>query len=269
MLIKIGYEMVLNPPAPVAMHTLLRVHPSRQADLRREQVLIEPTVPVDTFYDAFGNCCERIFAPAGRLRLFADAVIEDDGLPDPVAPQAAQWPVHELPSDVLPFLMSSRYCEVDKLSPVAWELFGNTAPGWARVQAVCDWVNLKVTFGYEYARWTKSAADVYMERAGVCRDFTHLAVTLCRCLHIPARYATGYLGDIGVPPNPHPMDFSAWFEVFLGGTWHTFDARHNERRIGRVVMARGRDAVDVAMTTTYGDAPLETFRVWTDEVSSE
>lgn len=268
MLIKIGYEIVFDLPAPVAMQLMLRVHPSRQNDLRREQILIEPEIPVETFFDSFGNRCERIAAPKGRLRLWADAVIDDPGVPDPLSPEAEQWPVEKLPSDVLPYLMSSRYCEVDKLSLIAWELFGQTRPGWARVQAICDWAHSKVTFGYPHARWTKSATDVYVERTGVCRDFTHMAVTLCRCMNIPARYTTGYLGDIGVPVSNAPMDFSAWFEVFLGGAWHTFDARHNQRRIGRIVMARGRDAVDVALTTSYGSAPLEKFTVWTDEVSS-
>jgi transglutaminase-like putative cysteine protease len=268
MLIRIGHEIVFNLAAPVAMQLMLRVHPSRQQDVRREQIIIEPEIPVESFFDSFGNRCERIAAPKGRLRLWTDAVIEDSGLPDPMAPDAEQWPVEKLPPDVMPFLMSSRYCEVDKLSTVAWELFGSTPSGWARVQAICDWVNEKVSFGYPHARWTKSASDVYIERAGVCRDYTHLAVALCRCLNIPARYTTGYLGDIGVPRSAAPMDFSAWFEVFLGGAWHTFDARHNKRRIGRIVMARGRDAVDVALTTSYGPAPLSKFTVWTEEIDS-
>ena len=268
MLLKIGYEIIFDLPAPVAMQLMLRVHPSRQNDVRREQIIIEPEVAVETFTDSFDNQCERIAAPKGRVRLWSDAVIEDCGQLDPLVPDAIQHPVEQLPAEALQFLVSSRYCEVDKLSPIAWELFGQTKPGWARVQAICDWVNLKVKFGYPHARWTKSAIDVYIERAGVCRDFTHLAVTMCRCMNIPARYTTGYLGDIGVPYSPAPMDFSAWFEVYLGGAWHTFDARHNKRRIGRIVMARGRDAVDVALTTSYGSAPLEKFTVWTDEVQS-
>ncbi len=268
MFIKIGYEIIFDLPAPVAMQLMLRVHPSRQNDVRREQIIIEPEVSVETYLDAFGNQCERVAAPKGRFRLWSDAVIEDSGLPDAVVPNAIQHPVEHLPSDALQFLVSSRYCEVDKLSPIAWELFGQTQPGWSRVQAICDWVHAKVKFGYPHARWTKSSIDVYIERAGVCRDFTHLAVTLCRCMNIPARYVTGYLGDIGVPISSAPMDFSAWFEVYLGGAWHTFDARHNQRRIGHLVMARGRDAVDVALTTSYGPAPLEKFTVWTDEVKN-
>ena len=268
MLIKLGYEIEFDLPMPVAMLLLLRVHPSRAADVRREHIIIEPEVPVETFTDVFGNRSDRIQAPAGKLRLWANTVVEDSGQPDPITANAEQWPIEKLPPEALPFLMSSRYCEVDKLSPVAWELFGQTKPGWARVQAICDWVHQKVEFGYHHARWTKSATDVYVERAGVCRDFTHLALTFCRCMNIPARYTTGYLGDIGVPPLPAPMDFSAWLEVYLGGKWHTFDARHNARRIGRVPMAYGRDAVDVALTTSYGSAPLEKFTVWTEEVQS-
>ncbi len=268
MFIKIGYEIIFDLPSPVAMQLMLRVHPSRQKDLRREQIIIEPEVPVESYTDTFGNHCERIAAPKGRLRLWSDAVIEDCGQPEPIVTEAAQWPVEKLPAEALQFLISSRYCEVDKLSPIAWELFSDTPTGWARVQAICDWVHAKVKFGYPHARWTKSSIDAYIERAGVCRDFTHLAMTFCRCMNIPARYVTGYLGDIGVPAANAPMDFSAWFEVYLGGEWHTFDARHNQRRIGRIAMAKGRDAVDVALTTSYGPAPLEKFTVWTDEVKS-
>jgi transglutaminase-like putative cysteine protease len=218
------------------------------------------------FSDAFGNRCGRLVAPPGKLRLWNDTVVEDTGAPDVVRPDARQHPVEELPPEVLPYLLGSRYCEVDRLSDAAWELFGQTPLGWARVQAVCDWVHTQVRFGYQFARPTKTAFEVYTERQGVCRDFTHLAVTFCRCLNIPARYATGYLGDIGVPAAPFPMDFSAWFEVYLDGQWFTFDARHNVPRIGRVLMARGRDAVDVALTTSFGPANLEKFTVWTDEV---
>ncbi len=223
-------------------------------------------MPVEGFFDGFGNHCARIMAPAGKVRIWDDAIVEDDGQPDPIDPNAIQHPVEELPPDLLVYLLGSRYCEVDRLSDVAWALFGDAPMGWGRVQAVCDWVHDNVQFGYEHARPTKTAYDVYEERAGVCRDFTHLALTFCRCLNIPARYATGYLGDIGIPPQPHPMDFSGWFEVYLGGRWHTFDARHNTPRIGRVLMAHGRDAVDVALTTAFGVATLETFLVWTDEV---
>ena len=267
MRIRIGYDLTFAVPAPTPLLALLFTHPSRRPTLQApDELHVEPLVPVEEFIDPFGNRCARLVAPAGRVRLFNDTVVTDPGLPDPVHPEAAQHPVEDLPTEVLPFLLGSRYCEVDRLTEIAWELFGRTPPGWARVQAVCDWVHGNVEFGYSFARPTKTAYDVYQERQGVCRDFTHLAVTFCRCLNIPARYATGYLGDIGVPPAPCPMDFSAWFEVYLGGAWHTFDARHNVPRIGRVLMARGRDAVDVALTTSFGPTTLERFEVWTEEV---
>jgi transglutaminase-like putative cysteine protease len=267
MLIRLGFEITFRIPAPVPMLLLLYTHPSRGPSLRQpDRVQVEPAVLVEEFLDAFGNRCGRIVAPAGTLRLSNDTLVEDGGNADPVRPEAVQHPVGDLPPDVVPYLLGSRYCEVDRLGEVAWGLFGHTLPGWSRVQAVCDWVHSHVRFGYPFARPTKTAFDVYTDRRGVCRDFTHLAVAFCRCLNIPARYATGYLGDIGIPPDSVPMDFSAWFEVFLGGQWHTFDARHNARRIGRVLMARGRDAVDVALTTSFGVAELNRFTVWAEEV---
>ena len=268
MYIRIGYDIVFDVPSPTPMLMLLRVHPSVEPSLQNpEAVTIEPAVGASDYIDGFGNHVRRILAPAGPLRLTNDAVVEVDGLPDPVSPAAREHPVAELPTDVIQFLLASRYCEVDRLGEAAWDLFSKTPRGWDRVQAVVDWVHNHIEFGYHHARSTKSAYDAFVEAKGVCRDFTHLAVTFCRCLNIPARYATGYLGDIGVPPVPDPMDFSAWFEVYLGGKWHTFDARHNKPRIGRVLMARGRDATDVALTTSFGPTTLQKFLVWTDEVS--
>ncbi len=266
MLIRVGHELIFDLKEPVAMTLMLDIHPSRQGDVRAYRSHIEPDVPVHTFSDSFGNICGRVLAPAGKIRFFADGIVEDSALPDANPIGAIQHNVEELPDECLQFLLNSRYCEVDKMVPIAWELFGNTNPGWERVQAICDWVHQKVTFGYAYARPTKSAFDVYAERMGVCRDFSHTALTLCRCMNIPARYTTGYLGDIGVPYSASPMDFSGWFEVFLGGQWHTCDARHNKPRIGRIVMARGRDATDVALTTSYGSAPLVGFNVVSDVV---
>jgi transglutaminase-like putative cysteine protease len=267
MQIKVGYDISYEVWAPTAMVLMLHIHPSRAADIRvPEQLRIEPGVPMEEFTDSFGNRCVRIVAPPGEVRLTCEAVVEDSGLPDPICEGAEQHPTEQLPVETLPFLLGSRYCETDKLAETAWRLFGHIPTGWARVQAVCDWVHQNVTFGYHFARSDKSALEVFHEKQGVCRDFTHLAVTLCRCLNIPTRYVTGYLGDIGVPPVPFPMDFSAWFEVYLGGQWHTFDARHNRRRIGRIVMARGRDATDVALTTTFGRHALRNFQVWTDEL---
>jgi transglutaminase-like putative cysteine protease len=267
MLIRIGFEIIFDVPAPAPMSVVLSLHPDRDPSVRRAGGLqVEPRVPVAWFSDAFGNRCARLVAPTGRLVLWDDVIVADSGLPDVVEPEAQQVPVETLPSELIVYLLGSRYCEVDRLSDIAWELFRDTPPGWARVQAVCDWVHDNVRFDYQAARPTKTAYDVYEERVGVCRDFTHLALTFCRCLNIPARYVTGYLGDIGIPPQPYPMDFSGWFEAYLDGRWYTFDARHNTPRIGRVVMARGRDAVDVAITTSFGTSTLERFTVWTDEV---
>jgi transglutaminase-like putative cysteine protease len=267
MLIKIGYDIAYEVWAPTPMILMLYVHPERMKDLRLpERLITEPAVEVENFTDFYGNRCAKIVAPPGVIRLYCDTVIEDSGLPEPVFPNAEQHPVEDLPLDVLPFLLGSRYCEVSKLNDIAWALFGNTPPGWGRVQAVCDWVHNHVTFGYHFAREDRTAWEVYQEGRGVCRDFMHLALTFCRCLNIPARYATGYLGDIGVPPVAAPMDFSAFFQAYLGGRWHAFDARHNQRRIGRVAMAYGRDAVDVALTTTFGKHLLRGFKVWTDEL---
>lgn len=269
MLIRLGYDIQFQIPAPVPMIALLNVHPSRVSDLREPDVLqVEPEIPVTPYSDSFGNICTRFVAPEGLLRLHTSTLIEDSGQPDEEKLDAIQHPVEDLPDEVLRFLLPSRYCEVDLLVNVATELFGSTDPGWGRVQAVCDWVNKKVEFGYHYARSTKTALDVYTERAGVCRDFQHLCISFCRALNIPARYTTGYLGDIGVPISPSPMDFSAWFEVYLEGRWWTFDGRHNARRIGRILMATGRDAADVALTTSFGRAPLNLFKVITDEVTA-
>jgi transglutaminase-like putative cysteine protease len=267
MLIRLGYDMTFENAARVPIVALLHVHPSRAQDLRLpDRLQTEPSVDIDTYIDSFGNQCSRFVAPAGAIRLMNDTLIEDSGKPDPENPNARELPVQELPTETLRFLLASRYCEVDLLSNTAAELFGEMSPGWGRVQAICDWVHRKVTFGYNFARSTKTALDVYTERLGVCRDFQHLAITFCRCLNIPARYVTGYLGDIGVPPAPYEMDFSAWFEAYLEDRWWTFDARHNEARIGRVVMAVGRDAADVAITTSFGSSRLTKFKVVTDEV---
>ena len=269
MLIRVGYEIEFNLPAETAMLAMLNVHPSRSLDLLEpDEVRTEPGLLITNYFDSFGNRCTRFVAPAGKLRLFNSTLVLDSGRPDPVKPTARECPVGDLPEEVLTYLLNSRYCEVDRLSNAASELFGGTAPGWARVQAICDWVHEKVRFDYTAARPTKSALDVFIERAGVCRDFQHLAVTFCRAMNIPARYATGYLGDIGFPASG-PMDFSAWFEVFLDNRWWTFDARHNTPRIGRVLMAVGRDASDVALTTSFGQADLCRFFVVTEEENSK
>ena len=251
------------------MVLMLTVHPSRQGDLLSDHSLrFSPRVDARTYLDGFGNACTRLVAPAGVLEVRNEFLIEDSGLPDEVAPSARQWDIDALPDEALPFLLPSRYCDTEKLSNLAWSLFGGIPGGWQRVQAICDYAHERIEFGYHHARGDRTASEVHEERRGVCRDFAHLAVTLSRCMNIPARYCTGYLGDIGVPADPAPMDFSAWFEVFLDGHWFTFDARHNHPRIGRVLIARGRDAADVAISTTFGVAMLARFKVITDEIKS-
>jgi transglutaminase-like putative cysteine protease len=266
MLIRLGYDIQFEIPAPVAMVAVLHVHPSRVEDLREpDELIIEPAAKAASYIDSYGNRCTRFQAAPGLLRLSCNTLIEDSGEPDAVDFNAREHPVNDLPHETLRYLLNSRYCEVDRLSNIALDLFGNVSPGWPRVQAICSWVHAKVTFGYQFARPSKTALDVFTERTGVCRDFQHLAITFCRALNIPARYATGYLGDIGVPPDPNPMDFSAWFEVYLENRWWTCDARHNHTRIGRVLMATGRDASDVAITTSFGSAHLRSFTVVSQE----
>ncbi|HEX4181518.1 MAG TPA: transglutaminase family protein [Caulobacteraceae bacterium] len=270
MRIRAGYRIVYDSPAETPMLLMLSVRPERADDLETPDVIhTDPPVPIEVYLDAFGNWCGRLVAPAGRITIENNFIIRDSGLPDPILENAQQHPVEDLPSDVIEYLLPSRYCEMEHLTDLAWRLFGATPTGWARVQAVVDYTHQRIAFGYEHARKTRTAFEAHQEGAGVCRDYAHLAITLCRCLNIPARYCTGYLGDIGVDPLPPPMDFSAWFEVWLGGAWRTFDARHNAPRIGRILMAVGRDATDVAITTTFGPSTLVEFTVFTDELAEE
>ena len=265
--IRVGFEMAYECPNPTPMILSLNIHHSRAADLVRPDVLVtSPEVPITAYHDLFGNWCSRIVAPAGRFVMRADAVVNGSGKPDPVEPDAMQIPVEHLPESALVFLLGSRYCETDQLSNIAWQLFGHGPTGWARVQAICDFVHNHIEFGYHHARRTRTAMEAYNERQGVCRDYAHLAIAFCRCMNIPARYCTGYLGDIRIPPIPGPMDFAGWFEAYLGDRWYTFDARNNTPRIGRVLMARGRDACDVALASTFGPNTLQRFTVWADEV---
>ena len=268
--LKIGFDIQLAITSPMALVYVLHVHPSRRDDLLApEIVMIEPNLQADEYLDAFGNQCGRVNAPAGvsEVRFHSESIIRSSSLPDEVNWFAVQHDPTELPPATLQFLLPSRYCEVDsELLQFAWNQFGQVPAGWVRVQAICDYVHQHIHFNYNAARATRTAVEGWREGTGVCRDYTHLAVTLCRCMNIPARYCTGYLGDIGIPPVPYPMDFSAWFEVFLGGRWYTFDARHNTPRIGRVVMARGRDAGDVPLTMAFGPNLLKKFEVTTYEV---
>ena len=267
MKIRCGYELIYDCPAPVAMLLMVSVHSSRQADLLTPgEIAFTGGAMPRTYQDGFGNLCTRILAPAGRTVISADFVMNDPGVPDAVDRSAVQHEVADLPDDVLVFLLGSRYCETDRLSDTAWSLFGHTKLGWPRVQAILDFVYNHIRFDYQRARSTRTAWEAYQEGEGVCRDFAHLALTFCRCMNIPARYCTGYLGDIGVPLSPDPMDFSGWFEAYLGGRWFTFDARHNTQRIGRILMAVGRDATDVAISNSFGRAILNGFEVITHEV---
>ncbi|CAN5169305.1 transglutaminase family protein [soil metagenome] len=269
MLIRYGYEITVNCQQPTAMVTLLSIRDGREADVRiPEAFFTTPEIETSTYRDMFDNHCRRFIAPAGDLTLWSDSVIEDSGAVDPYEPDAEQHAVADLPDDCLVYLMGSRYCETDRLSQLAWNLFGAITPGWARVQAVCDYAHQQIAFNYQNARSTRTAYEAHEERTGVCRDYAHLAVALCRCMNIPARYVNGYLGDIGIA-LADPMDFSAWIEVYLGGQWRTFDPRNNVRRIGRIVIAHGRDAADVAMVSSFGPHFLKGFRVWCYETTAE
>ncbi|MBZ9560359.1 MULTISPECIES: transglutaminase family protein [unclassified Modicisalibacter] len=266
MRLRIGYEIVYECPQAVPMIVMTHVHYSRASDLVAPDYLVTlPPLPSEPYRDSFGNWCVRLVAPPGRTVIATDAVIDDPGQPDRVDTQAPQLPVERLPAETLLYLIGSRYCETDRLSDIAWQLFGNGPTGWQRVQAICDFVHRHISFGYPYARATKSAWEVYHERGGVCRDFAHLAVAFCRAMNIPARYCTGYLSDIDIPPPHAPMDFHAWFEAYLDGGWYTFDPRNNDRRVGRILIAYGRDAADVPIANTFGPNSLVSFRVWTHE----
>jgi transglutaminase-like putative cysteine protease len=252
------------------MILMVNVHYSRAADIVSPDLLTtDPKTPITAYRDGFGNWCSRIVAPSGTISLTATGIVRDSAQPDPVVPSAQQHDLQDLPEDALVFLLGSRYCETDLLNNAAWSYFGQTTPGWSRVQAICDFVHNHIAFDYQQARATRTAWEAFNERVGVCRDYAHLAVAFCRCMNIPARYCTGYLGDMGTPPPYGVMDFAAWLEVYLGGAWHTFDARNNVPRIGRVLIARGRDATDVAIVTTFGPNTLENFKVWTDEISED
>ena len=264
--LQVGYEITYNCLQETPMILMVNIHYSRASDIIvPDQLTTNPGMPMSAYRDGFGNWCHRVLAPAGRIQLRGGGLVYDHGLPDPYLPDTPQHAVQDLPEETLVFLLGSRYCETDRLSETAWQLFGNTPSGWRRVQAICDFVHHQIAFNYQNARATRTAYEAFNERTGVCRDYAHLAVAFCRCMNIPARYCTGYLSDLGTPLPWGIPDFAAWFEVYLGGAWHTFDPRNNVRRAGRVLMARGRDAADVAIATTFGPSILESFTVWTHE----
>jgi transglutaminase-like putative cysteine protease len=268
MKIRAGFEIAYDCAQPAPMILQVSVHPSRQADLVTwDGIRIDPPIPANTYHDTFGNFCHVIRAPAGRLTLSTEFLAQDSGRLDEVVPDAMALPLEQLPVDALIFLLGSRYCETDRLSDFAWSTFAHLPKGWPLVQAICDFAHARIKFGYAYASPGKTAFDAFTEGRGVCRDYAHLAITLCRCMNIPARYCTGYLGDMGTEPPYGPGDFAAWFEAYLGGRWHVFDPRNNVPRIGRILMARGRDATDVAMVTSFGPCTLANFKVFTDEVT--
>ena len=267
--LRIGYELQYEFPQPTPIILMLNIHFTRISDLATpDHMVVNPAVPISGYRDGFGNWCTRMLAPAGRMQISTDCIIRDSGQPDPVVSDAQHVRIEDLPEETLVFLLASRFCDSDRLLDLAWGLFGKTEPGWQRVQAICNFVHEHISFGYEHARVTRMGSEAYEEGRGVCRDYAHLAVAFCRALNIPARYCTGYLSDVGTPAPYPPGDFAAWFEAYLGGHWHTFDPRNNVPRIGRILMARGRDAADVAITTTFGPNTLRGFRVWADEMDS-
>ena len=267
MLIRFGYDITLSCENPTPMISLMEIRPERHSDMVSSQKIVTtPTVPTHTYTDMFGNVCRRFTAPPGDFTIWEDGTIADTGKYDPICEDAREIPIADLPDECLCYLVGSRYCETDMLSQIAWDLFQHVTPGWPRVQAICDFVHNHLSFGYRMARATRTAREAYEERVGVCRDFAHLAIAFCRCMNIPARYVNGYLGDIGVPIL-NPMDFSAWMEVYLSGEWRTFDARNNTPRIGRIVVAYGRDAADVPLINSFGPHILKSFRVWTYDVT--
>jgi len=269
MLIRYGYELTFECTQPTLMLCLLDAHEDRAHEIvYNSGFKTTPAIGSSSYNDSFGNQVRKFVAPAGSLTISRDCVIKDTGQPDPIIEGAQEVPLDRVPNEYLVYLLGSRYCETEKLSQIAWDLFGSTPTGWHRVKAICDFVNAHVAFGYQFARNTRTAFETYQEKVGVCRDFAHLAVTFCRCMNIPARYANGFLGDIGVPPDPAPMDYSAWFEVFLDGRWITFDARHNHPRIGRILVSYGRDATDISLVTSFGPHRLDQFRIWAEEVDT-
>ena len=263
--IRVGCEFQYEATWPTPTVMLVEPHRDGAHTIVREEWKITPDIEKHAYYDIYGNLCQRLVLPQGAHSLSYDAVVKVSDDWDPVAPETPQLPVEDLPDDTLLYTLPSRFCQSDALSDTAWQLFGNSEPGWKRVQAVCDWVHEHIRFQYGTSTPLTSAVDVYEQSVGVCRDFTHLAVTFCRALNIPTRYVFGYIPDIGVPPPDDPMDFCAWMEVYLGDRWWTFDPRNNMPRVGRVLIGRGRDALDVAMVTSYGSPTLKQMTVWADE----
>jgi transglutaminase-like putative cysteine protease len=267
--LRVGSEFIYSSQGETPAILQVEARLDSDAKIVQEKWEVEPHVSSHTYSDVYGNRCRRVTLPPGQTTLRYDALVEVSAHPDVVVPEAQTALVQNLPDDLLLFTLASRYCQSDSLSNDAWNLFANTPPTWARVQAICDWAHRNVIYVSGCSTPETTALDVYNSQQGICRDFAHMGVTLCRAMNIPARYCFGYMPDIGVEIPDVAMDFHAWFEVYLGGKWHTFDARHNVPRIGRVPIARGRDAVDCAMVTTYGAAILEKMTVWADEATQD
>lgn len=268
MRIRVGSELSFDFQQPTPIIAVLNVHSERVQDLERpDRLVVTPATSVDGYRDTFGNWCNRLVAAPGRVTLKTETVVRDSGQWETRDSGAMQVPLPLLPTDTLPFLLGSRFCETSLLSEVAWAMFGALPPGAPRVQSVVDFVHAHLRFDYTMSRPTRTAWEAYRERVGVCRDFAHLAITILRCLNIPTRYCTGYVSDIGLPPPHAPQDFAAWIEVFLGGMWHAYDPRNNDPRIGRILVARGRDAEDVPLTLTFGPSTLVSFSVTTEQIS--
>ncbi|MFD2265133.1 transglutaminase family protein [Lacibacterium aquatile] len=265
--LRIGCDISYELPQSTPMILMVTVHDTRQNHLEApDRITTTPAVPMQTYRDDFGNTRHRLVAPAGEFRLRIATVMRDSGLPDMPFPLAEQYAVEHLPAGVLKFLSPSRYCDTELLSDIAWQRFGHIPAGWARVQAICDFAHSHIRFDYQQARATRTASEAYNEQQGVCRDYAHLAISLCRALNIPARYCTGYVSDVGLnPPPSDPMDYAAWMEVYLGGRWHAFDPRNNAPRVGRILIGVGRDAADVPIVHSFGANRLTGFKVLTEE----
>lgn len=264
--VRVGCEFIVESSAPTPTAGIVRPRDRGWHTLLDERYSLSPDVPIHAYVDGFGNHVWRWTAPEGQMRIRYDAIVDVPPGADPLLVDLPGTPVDALPDEVLVYTLPSRHCQSDLVIDTAWQLFGELPDGSARVQAICDWAHTNIEYGYGNSISTTSGYDAYQQRRGVCRDFAHIAVMFCRAMNIPARYVCGYLPDIAVPYDPVPMDFHAWFEAYLDGEWRTYDARHNTPRIGRVLIARGRDAVDTAFLTSYGPSTLTGFTVWADEI---
>jgi transglutaminase-like putative cysteine protease len=253
--------------AAFAIAAIMQVSPRADPCVQMQREVWDTGVDHHGYLDLYGNRCERLEIAAGSSRITYEAQLALSSPADVIDLDASETPVAELPDETIAFTMPSRFCLPDELGNEAWQRFGSLDPGWSRVQAVVDFVHTHLEWVEGASNPWTTAADAYRAGQGVCRDFAHLAITFCRALNIPARYVFGYIPVIDCPPLTEPMDFAAWFEAYVGGRWHTFDARNNIPRTGRVVVGRGRDAVDVALITSFGPLTLTGFEVRAEELA--